>query len=99
MWHLSVLTQLLCGSAQSIDDDEDSSDSWGRVADAVAEMQDRLAEDSEVPHIDREELAEGIRSAIEELVENGAVDEPLDVEVEVGEQKEPAEQYITKPAT
>ena len=95
-----TLTLLSYCPTQSIDDDEDSSDSWGRVADAVAEMQDRLSGESEVPHIDREELAQGIRNAIEELVENGAVDERLDVEVEVpGEKTEPAEQYITKPAT
>jgi hypothetical protein len=81
-------------------DDDDSGDSWGRVADAVEEMRMRLSEDREVPHyIDREELAEGIRNAIEQLVENGAVGDKLAVEIGSSERNPAETQIINQPAT
>lgn len=78
--------------------DEDPDGTWSRVADAVAEMQERISADG-MQEISRAELAAGIRDAIEKLVEGGIAGDSLAVEFGQSPDVDSISQAVIKPAT
>jgi len=78
--------------------EEDKNDTWGRAADAVAEMQARICGD--VPEVSRRQLADSIRSAIEELVEGCAEGgEGATLGIELSPEQMSIDQTALKPST
>uniref|UniRef100_A0A061RFB5 Protein executer chloroplastic-like n=1 Tax=Tetraselmis sp. GSL018 TaxID=582737 RepID=A0A061RFB5_9CHLO len=62
----TISIQLDSSLKEALDQNADS-ETWGRVADAVSEMQERISP-AGGPKASREELADSIRTAIEELI-------------------------------